>query len=210
MNSHQLSLSEIRERYPHAENLGEVLDFIQRDLCDADEVVCGFTVNGMEFDESDEGRLKSCQVEEIQSISVRSSTVAALVGESLKTGTEYVRYLQRSTETLSSEFRSGDRKKAFEELRVVSEGLQTVFDLMRYVQRLGHLEAENGAQTEAQFLKLMSTLIPAVEKRDFIFVADLLEYEVSSLLASIGGIFSKQIGDGELHGIQDPSAGNTL
>ncbi|MBX9767355.1 MAG: hypothetical protein K2X47_08805 [Bdellovibrionales bacterium] len=210
MNSHHLSLREIRIKYPFAQNLGEVLDFIQKDLVEVKEVVCGFTVNGMAFDESDESRLKACSIDEIQNISIRSSTIQSLIGESLKTGLQYVGHLQLSIEGLSLEFRSGDRKKAFEELKTFSEGLHTIFDLMRYVQRLGRLSVDEAHEMESRFLKMMASLLPAVEKRDFIFVADLLEYEVSAILAEIGGIFSDHVHHQESHGSNDPNPGKAL
>ncbi|MBX9769260.1 MAG: hypothetical protein K2X47_18430 [Bdellovibrionales bacterium] len=190
MNFHEMSFIEIRSKYPHAENLGEVLGSIQRDLESSQEVVCGFSVNGMEFDESDEDRLKSCRVDEIKSISVKSSSVKALVGESLRSGIAYVRQISQSAEVLSTQFRNGDRKRAFEDLNALSESLSTVFDLMRYIQRLGHIRSDAPAEIETQFIKMMTSLVPAVEKRDFIFIADLLEYEVSSILSQIGEIFS--------------------
>lgn len=210
MNSHHLSLREIRIKYPFAQNLGEVLDFIQRDLVEKKEVVCGFTVNGMAFDESDEGRLKACSIEEIQNISIRSSTIQSLIGESLKNGMQYVRHLELSIEGLSHEFRSGDKKKAFEDLKTFSEGLNTIFDLLRYVQRLGRLTAGQARHMETRFMGMMENLIPAVEKRDFIFVADLLEYEVSAILAEIGVIFSDHVNDQESHGSQDPNPGKAV
>jgi hypothetical protein len=210
MNSHNLSLTEIRVKYPDAQNLGDVLDFIQRDLGELKEVVCGFTVNGMAFDEGDETRLKACTIAEIQNISIRSSTVQSLIGESLKTGMDYVKHLQLSIESLAQDFRSGDKKRAFEDLKVFSEGLHTIFDLMRYVHRLGRMGRVEATQIGAKFIQMMNALLPAVEKRDFIFVADLLEYEVSTILSEIEVIFADRVSNQEFHGSQDPNPGKTL
>lgn len=120
-------------------------------------------------------------------INLLTQTPAELMGTSLKVSREWLGPLGTELRTCADRFRMGEEAQAIESLLKVIDGLQLLMAGINQIERLFRsLRPEvDLAELESFQQKLMGMLdevIKSQEGRDWILLADLLEYDIAESL----------------------------
>jgi len=186
MISHHWNSEEIRVLFPNAQNLGEVIVLLSKTVEENGEVICEIRVNDFLLNESDEDRFKSTPVSEIQQVDVKASTPTALLQDSLYDCREYLDRLITAYEKTSELFRKENLNKAHEFYRSCINGSDWFVQLLTHYKIVhqsvyGSLPGD-WLDREVRLMEVLNEVLATYEKKDFILLADLLEYEMTTVL----------------------------
>lgn len=165
--------------------LGEALRELGRVL-DADGLLMTrLDVDGQNLTGADRSAIDGRR--DMGELRVEAQTPAQLVGQTLSLSREWVPPLKREIFACAGRFRSGDDATAMESLLQVIEGLRLLLTGVAQVQRLCELRVPGLAldplrDYQTAMSAHLDELIEAQEGRDWILLADLLEYDVAERL----------------------------
>ena len=141
--------------------------------------------------------------EDIGEMRVETQTPRALLSASLKVSREWLPPLRAELSGCAGRFRMGEDAGAIEALLRVVEGLRLLFMGVGQIQRLAAgpgaplmpgLPADLLEEFQAAVPRLLDEIILAQEGRDWILLADLLEYDVIDRLAQWDEIVDTLLG----------------
>jgi hypothetical protein len=150
----------------------------------------GLLVVGVQVDGRDvtgEDRAAWGDRTDVAELALATQTPAGLLEASLRVSREWLPPLRTELVGCADHFRLGDDAQAIEALMRVVEGLRLLFVGVGQIQRLLESQGLEGAARVADFQaeipRLLDEIIAAQEGRDWILLADLLEYDVTEQLA---------------------------
>lgn len=184
VQSNQMSWTgeEIKSKYPDAQVLEDVLGAVNKEVESQGQVVCEVKVNGLLLDEEEEKNFFTTPVSEINDMVVQCQDPNTLLDESLESGMAYLDRLIPAVEQCSALFRGDDLAEAHTFHFNCVEGavwfvkLATHFKLA-YLKFRGEVSPE-WQEVESRFAQVLGEVLEAYEKKNYILVADLLEYEL--------------------------------
>jgi len=164
---------------------GQALEQVGAALFREGVLVVGVRVDG--HDVTGEDRSSWGERGDVGELALATQTPGGLLEASLRVSQEWLPPLRAELTGCADHFRLGDDAQAIEALMRVVEGLRLLFVGVGQIQRLldSHgLDAEGRvASFQAEIPRLLDEIIEAQEGRDWILLADLLEYDVTEQLA---------------------------
>jgi len=149
-------------------------------------LVVGVRVDG--HDVTGEDRSAWGERVDVGELALVTQTPGGLLEASLRVSREWLPPLRAELSGCADHFRLGDDAQAIEALMRVVEGLRLLFVGVGQIQRLLESQQLPGAAQVAEFQaeipRLLDEVIEAQEGRDWILLADLLEYDVMEQLAA--------------------------
>lgn len=186
---------QIKISFPEAKNLQDVMSSISGNVSQSGSVVCEVTVNGMRLTEEEEARFSYTPVQDIDSLTIRAQDTARLLDTSLDGCHEYLNQLIVGFEKAALLFRSEDLNAAHSFYSSCIEAAQHFIDLITHY-KVVH-QSVRGALTqdwdnlEGKLRQTLCDILEAYKKKDYILVADLLEYELINNLSCWQALFSR-------------------
>lgn len=165
--------------------LGDALREIGRVLEKEGLLMTRLEVDGHDLTGADRREIETrCDIGELR---IEAQDPPTLIGQTLSLSREWIGPLKREILGCAGRFRSGDDATAIESLLQVIEGLRLLLTGAAQVQRLAGLRLPDlPLQALFEFQAKMSAhldeMIEAQEGRDWILLADLLEYDVAERL----------------------------
>lgn len=188
MERYKVSGAELRNFYNGSEvTLEKVFNDIEGDLRAENQVVCRFIVNGMELDEAQEGRFKEVTLAEIETLEYMAENSKDLIGLVMKGWIEALPELIKNTEDLSKRIRvqgfSGLMKSIHDLVHNCEFLVDSVLSLKGMVgqQRMNQAGGDWTAP-EIASKKTLEEALNALENKDFVLLADVLEYDLNNAL----------------------------
>ena len=165
--------------------LGDALRELGRVLDRDGLLMTGLDVDGQTLTGADRSAVEGRT--DVGELRVEARSPVELVRQTLALSREWVPPLKREIFACAGRFRSGDDSVAIESLLQVIEGLRLLLTGAAQVQRLSELRVPDlPLKALRDFQQAMSShldeLIEAQEARDWILLADLLEYDVAERL----------------------------
>lgn len=180
---------ELSTDFPQAKNLREVIGQLEANFQLKGEVICEIQVNGIAINEEDEARLAETPVTEIESLIICSSEPARLVDQALTSCREFVPHVKQACIRTAEKLRSNDQAQAQNQFIETMEGCYWLVDTLKHVR--GASKGANSLKNldqwtkcETQMAKVVREVVSAYEAKDYVLVADLLEYELSEAVAA--------------------------
>jgi hypothetical protein len=174
--------SEIQDQFSHCPTLKEIIGAVEKAAESLGRVVCSISINGSRLTEREEGVLAHTLREDIDVIEVAIEAPSQLVADtlvSLRVGMLQIR--DRGIE-ISEEFRKGVFSSAQRGFCTVMEQTQYTMDALRALKPRLRVSSSDGAQTwqaaEQQSQAMIAELMQAYSDKDYVLVADVLEYEL--------------------------------
>lgn len=173
------------------QDAGLVLERLGADLFRQGELVTRVELDGENLTGMDR-ELWSAR-RDVGEMRLETQTPKALLENSLRVSREWLAPLRTELVGCADRFRLGDDAQAIEALIRVTEGLRLLFMGVGQIQRLaagqGLLQSAGLPEKlveefQAEIPRLLDEIIEAQEHRDWIQVADLLEYDVMDRLAN--------------------------
>jgi hypothetical protein len=178
--------STLREAFPTAKNLGDIIAAAETQAKLEGVVVCEIRANGLRLTEAQEGVYKDTALSEIQTFSVKTQQIDNLLDESLDGCCEYLAKIAESLEKASVLFRDEDLSTAHKYYKNCTEGVQLFIEMLThykivYQRTRGELPFDWKTH-ETKLLHTLGQILDAYRKKNYILVADLLEYDLIDVL----------------------------
>ena len=173
-------------------NLEEILLSIMETNELEGRVVTDVFVNNESFSEIYPHQAEDIEVDEIESVEVRSMPVADMALEITREMGKVVRLMDHGARRVAELFRQADDAEAL-------EVYQDLMDVTRdFLNMIGVLRGEAIKTADAAFNKaadevstLFSEMLEVLENEDWILLADLLEYEFIPAMARFKGVIGE-------------------
>lgn len=173
---------ELAANFPQAETFSQLVDAVSDRIEATGQVVCAVRVNGMNLTEEEETRFQETPVSEIESLNILSQTIQELLDQSLEGCAAYLERLLKAFEECARLFRTDDIQFAHSFHRACIEGSDYFVQLITHFKTV--YQTHRGPLTpswdelEMSLLQCLTRILDAYEKKDYILVADLLEYDL--------------------------------
>ena len=186
MKKLMLSPVEIALQFTQAKTLGELMRATEDDLQKKGEVICRFSVNDLLFSENDEKQFSEMPVSEIQKFEIEHESTSHIFNEVLTSWVDSLDKMVVSCDELSKKIRFdgqeghlGDLVKMIDSCHFLVESLVSMRSLNKEnIDKLLKKWNEN----EILLLKSVEETLNAFEKKDFVLMADVLEYDLAHSL----------------------------
>lgn len=187
MERFKVTGEELRNFYQENIELGRVFSDIEHDLRSTNQVVCRYIINGLEIKESDEARFATVTLADIETLEYLTENSRDIKSIVLKGWIEALPELMENTEKLAKRIR----------VQGFSGLLKPIHDLVQNCEYLIDstitIKATMGDQflvsspvdwykAEEQSKKTVSEALRALENKDFVLLADVLEYDLNNVL----------------------------
>lgn len=179
--------NELKTDFPKAQTLREVIGQVEANFQLKGEVICEIQVNGISINEEDEVRLAETPVTDIESLLVCSSEPARLIDQALDSCREFIPHVKDSCLRTSEALRGTDANEAQSRFIETMDSCFWLVDTLRHIRgasRVNKVSQETGdldqwTKQEEKMAKVVKEVVTAFEAKDYVLVADLLEYELS-------------------------------
>ncbi|MBO9666594.1 MAG: hypothetical protein J7501_07245, partial [Bdellovibrio sp.] len=187
MERFKVTGEELRNFYQTETQLSRVFTDIENDLRTSNQVVCRYIINGLEIKESDEARFGEVSLDQIETLEYMTENGNDLVGEVLRAWIEALPELQDKTESLAQRMRSQGLSGLLKPIHDLVQNCEYLIDSVISLKELmgdrflvqspvDWIKAENQSkQTVLEALR-------ALENKDFVLLADVLEYDLNNVL----------------------------
>ncbi|WP_374077666.1 hypothetical protein [Bdellovibrio bacteriovorus] len=187
MERFKVSGQDLRNFYQENIALGRVFSDIEQDLRSTNQVVCRYIVNGLEIAEADEARFATVTLEEIETLEYLTENSRDITSIVLKGWIDALPELIQNTEHLAQRMR----------VQGLSGLLKPIHDLVQNCEYLIDstmtIKATMGDQflvaspvdwfkAEEESKKTVTEALRALENKDFVLLADVLEYDLNNVL----------------------------
>lgn len=171
--------------------LSDIVDKVAESLLAPKEVVTEFYVNDTMIEESALASMSETPISEIQTANfITVKNPAEKVVALLKKMSEYLEGFSEGVGEVADQFRMGSPEEANKILMQAIEGVKAFTELLSTVRlvtqsELSDLSLENKSlgEREEKLLDVTKKMQSSQEEKDWVTVADLLEYELGPLMA---------------------------
>ena len=126
--------------------------------------------------------MNNCNLDQISKLKFKTKQINELIEETLDTASDYLTKLKEGIGDTAQLFRQGDLKEGNLKYQSCVEGLEWYMNTLDNILSLLDNEklTEDGEKLLKDLNELLIELMKAFENEDFVFVADILEYEVKN------------------------------
>jgi hypothetical protein len=184
----------------NAASLEQVLKHVEDVHLPPDSLIRRIQIDGLPFVPNGSPKHQSEMLSEIQKrgkVEIFTGTIAEIARHSIVEALAYLDRIEAATPSLAESFRISPGAESFKDLQQLSEGfywLNLLLDKLKISYRIDLNEVliqEVPAQEYCRkFISILKQLIESQEKRDFVLIADLLEYEILPLVPVWKDMFS--------------------
>lgn len=172
--------------YENGTTLMQVFKDIELDLKATNQVVCQYIINGKEISEVDETTYQGMSLSEVQTLEYLSENINELLIDVLAGWLDAFPELIGHTEKLSSQIRFDGVQRSFKNIQVLLENYEYLISSVISIKSLLGNSAAAGlsmlSEAEEKTKTTLSEAITAIEKKDFVCLADIVEYELITSL----------------------------
>lgn len=172
--------------YDNETKLMQVFKDIEMDLKATNQVVCQYIINGKEISESDEGQFHEMSLTEVKTLEYLSENIGELLIDVLEGWLDAFPEMIGHTEKISSQIRFDGVQKSFKNIQVLLENYEYLISSIISIKGLVGNSAAAGLsmlfEAEEKTKVTLSEAIVAIEKKDFVCLADIVEYELITSL----------------------------
>lgn len=187
MNRFSVSGDELRSFYKENVSLGQVFSDIEQDLRANNQVVCRYIINGLEIKECDEARFASVKLNEVVSLEYLAENSRDLVGLVLKGWIDSLPELMKKTENLTQRMRVQGLSGLLKPIHDLVQNCEFLIESIMTIkismgdQFLGTTSVD-WSKTEDSSKQAVNEAVRALENKDFVLLADVLEYDLNNVL----------------------------
>lgn len=187
MERFKVSGQDLRNFYQGNIALGQVFSDIEQDLRSTNQVVCRYIINGMEIQESDEVRFSTVTLEEIETLEYLTENSRDITSIVLKGWIEALPELIQNTENLSQRMRAQGLSGLLKPIHDLVQNCEYLIDsTMTIKATMGDQFLGAGPvdwfKAEELSKKTVTEALRALENKDFVLLADVLEYDLNNVL----------------------------
>lgn len=192
---------DLRKHYPDETLLGQVFEDIEQELAADEKVVCRYILNGRELDEGDEVRLAETPLRLIETLEYLSEDRERLLTEVITGWLEALPELTEKIDGFAIDLRQGRARRIETGLTELVENceflVQSLWSIRGLLGDSAAAAIPSWRALEANTRRTLEEVISSLEKKDFVQLADLIEYDLNDALEHwrrLLLVFSEQAG----------------
>lgn len=182
MDKYKITGDILREFYNAPKTLKEVFGDIEKDVQAEKQVVCRFIVNNYEFDEKAEKKFELMDLTEVETLEFWTDEIANLLPNIIQAWKLALPELMSHCDEIASEIRFNGFKGHYLAINRLIENCEfLVLSLISLKQTLGEeviAQFMDWQETQDQMQHLVTEAYGAIEKKDFVLLADVLEFDL--------------------------------
>lgn len=190
----------ISTEFSDCQNLGEVIGKLERIQWQLGHVICEVHVNGMFLNEQDENRLSPTNTAEIDTLEVKTRPPEELIKETVDSVYIWLPKVKEASLKVADELRQGRVAEGLRRMKDIFDGCHWLSDALGLLKSVLFVESQSltGAsltawtECELSFSNTVKEIMEAFEGRDYVLLADVLEYELSNTLDKWLELFNKE------------------
>lgn len=187
MERFKVSGDDLRNFYKDNISLKKVFADIENDLRSSNQVVCRYILNGLEIAEADEARFSTVTLEQVDTLEYVAENSRDLTGIVLKGWIEALPELMRKTEHLAQRMRAQGFSGLLKPIHDLVHNCEFLIESAMALKEMMGDQFQGGspanwAQAEENSKKTVLEALRALENKDFVLLADVLEYDLNNVL----------------------------
>lgn len=186
MERFSVSGEDLRNFYTPQTTLAKVFSDIERELQSQNQVVCQYVLNGLALSEKQEGQfanLELAQVESLEYLAEDSQLLQKSVTQSwIQALPELISEIEKLSAKIRQEGLVGNYKAAHDVMENTEFLISSVSTLKSLVGDGVMSTYAQWTQAEKKSLTTVREALVALENKDFVLLADILEYDLTSSL----------------------------
>lgn len=186
MDRFKISGTKLVDFYNSETTLQQVFTDIESDLKKSNQVVCQYIVNGKELGEADEQNYFHMKLTQIDTLEYLSENINELLIDVIQGWVEAFPEMITNTELISKQIRFSGVQSAFKKIEVLIENYEYLISSIISIKNLMGDSAAAGlfelTKAEDKTKSMLEEALTAVEKKDFVCLADIIEYELITSL----------------------------
>ncbi len=186
MSQLQFEQKDLMERFGADLTLGELFRHIEEDLKSVNEVVCQFKVNGLALDEKGEERLAAALISDVETLEVFSQKPSDILADVLLNWVKQIPALLQRNDELAGEIRfkgvEGQLKSLVELIDQCQLLVDSIISIDSVFPNLTAVKSDSWKQAQRQMAGAIGEALQAFQKKDFNWLADILEYDLGHSL----------------------------
>lgn len=191
-----LSRRDLESRFSQQTTLKEVIQKLEGEFTKSGRVICSVKVNGKRLSEADEILFGHTELSELEWIEVESEEPQELVEGTLRVQQEMIRHLHEHAARVAESYRAMQLDQGMGRLVGLLEGCFHLTEgLVALKSVRGALRLENVAswpKAEQEFRDVVQGLLLAIENKDYLKIADLIEFDFAHALDQWSEILSQK------------------
>lgn len=183
MDRFKISGPELQQHYPEGTHLSSVFGDIERELRATNQVVCQFIVNGMALREEDESKFSALSLADVHTLEYLTENSNNLVEGVIDGWIQAIPELIEKCDQFSRDLRQRGIRNHMKDVRDLIDNCEFLITSIISLKSIlgdqvlagvkGWLEAETKTQ------KALVEALGAFEKKDFVHLADVVEYDLN-------------------------------
>lgn len=187
MERFKVSGEDLRNFYQENISLAKVFSDIEQDLRHTNQVVCRYIVNGLEIAEADEARFSTVTLEQIETLEYLTENSRDLTALVLRGWMEALPELMQRTESLAKRMRVQGLSGLLKPIHDLVQNCEFLIDSAMTIKETMGDQFLGGSpvrweKTEAESKRTVLEALRALENKDFVLLADVLEYDLNNVL----------------------------
>jgi hypothetical protein len=175
--------TEITRRFSGHTTLKEIIEQVESEVARSGEVVCEIRINGHTLDEEDESQIATILCDSLESLVVYSTEPGLLIRQALQSSIAFIPSVQEACVKTSEYFRASNMHQAHVDFNQTLEGCFWLIDTLKHIRGASpgvkSIDTPEWTSAQEKFSGVVKQVVSAYEDKDFVLVADLLEYELS-------------------------------
>jgi hypothetical protein len=197
MNIQSFSLNDVKAEFPLARTYQELFRALEQRMSKEGKVICSFKINGHSIDENFEKRVSQASIEEIDTIEVFTQNHQELITSVIQNWIEAIPNMIEHSDDLSSAIRHQGVTGKLKDLVRFIDDAQLLVDSIISISNLfpdGRLvKSADWSELEVKTAKAIGDCLETFQKKDFVVLADVLEYDLAECLQNWGMLFEALI-----------------
>jgi hypothetical protein len=177
---------QIQQTFPESTCLGDLVESASKKARENGEFVCAISVNDLNLNEDQENKFKATPIGEIRAFAIKTQNLNVLLDQSIEEARVFLGQLIKSIDKAAEIFRTDDLYRAHQFYRTCIDGTQLFVEMVTHY-KVAHQKnfgspLESWSGFEQKLAEGLRQVLEAYRQKNYILVADLLEYEVSQIL----------------------------
>lgn len=186
MERYKVSGAELRDFYQEDIQLEKVFGDIERDLRSENRVVCQYIVNGFELAQEDEGHFSQYHLSDVETLEYLSENSRDLLDGVIRGWIEALPEMIQFAEAISRRMRAEGIKPVAQVTRELVQNcevlIQSIYTIRSALGSQIQQDPIVWSKSEDESKRAILEAILALEKQDFVQLADVIEYDLSHSL----------------------------
>ena len=180
MKTVRFEKNEIEDQFEKCNNLKEIIEDVEKSGHPSGQYVCRINVNGLGIGEEDEVKFATTRREDINDLEIVFGSLEELVSGLLKSYVLWIPNIKRVLLDTANHFQAGDLEKGQKSFIVMLDSCRYYINSLIELKRASK-EISESVFVEEHFAALIREIMKAYERKDFVLVADLVEFELFNL-----------------------------